>query len=283
MPIDAAVTDWRKTVQIVHHAVPGRVRLHVKGLKRSADLKSQLVQRLARWGDVSGAWPNIDTGNVLVLFDPAVPTQSVAVRVARAARGHSLGEADDPQKDEAWHQCEVEQVARELRTSLQSGLSSEAATDRLAQSGLNRVPPPSGRARLEILAGQFHSLPVVLLMAAGTVSLLTGGLADAVAIFGVVALNASIGYTVESRSEKTIRLLRREDSVSATVVRDRARLELPADRLVPGDILLLARGDTVAADARIWRADDLLADEAILTGEESRLFASVRMPCREVP
>ncbi len=226
----------------------------------------RLVDRLARWGDVSGVWPSIDTGNVLVHFDPAIPIQTVAERVASAASGHGLREADASSED-SWHRSEVLQVATELQTSTESGLTWPAASDRLAQSGPNRVPPPRGRASLEILAGQFQSLPVVLLIAAGTVSLLTGGLADAVAIFGVVALNAAIGYTVESRSEKTIRLLGREDSVSATVLRDRTRTELPAERLVPGDILLLARGDTVAADARIWRADDLLADEAILTGE----------------
>jgi P-type Ca2+ transporter type 2C len=266
-PVQAPEPGSRDTVRIIHRAVPGRVRLHVKGLRHSAGLKARLIRQLSRWGDIHTVWPSTDTGNLLALFDPALPTETVARRVAAVAAGRADDGPDHLTGEIAWHHFELEHVATELGTSLKSGLSSDAAADRLALYGHNSIPAPPGRAALEIMAGQFQSLPVVLLLAAGAMSLMTGGLADAVAILAVVVLNASIGYTVESRSENTIRLLRREASGSATVLRTGKRRTLPADRLVPGDVMLLARGDTVSADARIWRAHDLLADEAILTGE----------------
>ncbi len=211
------------------------------------------------------AWPSTDTGNVLVLCDAELPVDGVAGLVARMA---SADEAPDELAAEtAWHRLETKEVAAQLGTSVEHGLSDEAAHRRLAAVGPNQIPLSPGRTSLEIAGAQFATLPTLLLVGAGAISLLSGGLADAVAIFGVVALNAAIGFTVESRSEKTIRLLGSEAPTPTTIIRNGQRREIAAGRLVPGDIVLLSRGAMISADARIVRAHELHIDEAMLTGE----------------
>lgn len=257
----------RSKVHILHAAVPGRVRLRIEGLRRSPYLKSRLVQGLSRWGDIRGAWPSTDTGNLLVLFDPVLLPEDVAARVERIAypaADHQDASADN---ELPWHHLDVDDAAAELGTSLEQGLHQESAERRLAMSGPNAVPVPPARSSLEMAAEQFRSLPVLLLVAAGAVSLLAGGAVDAVAILGVITLNATIGFAVESRSEKTIRSLDSAVATTVTVLRDGTRRKLPSERLVAGDLMLLARGDAVCADARIVRGHELFTDEAMLTGE----------------
>ncbi|MBV9252406.1 MAG: hypothetical protein JO227_24565, partial [Acetobacteraceae bacterium] len=259
---------------IIHSVVPGRLRVRVRGLRHSPKVKARLVRGLTRWGDLRAVSPSTETGNLLVLFDPAVSAQSVADRVASLVN-ESDDKHDDAAAEREWHRLDPRAVAAELGTSPESGLQAETAKQRLTAEGPNRIAVQRGRSAFEIAASQFQSVPAVLLLAAGLGSLLTGGIADAVAILAVVALNAAIGYTVESRSEKTIRLLESPGSAVATVLRDGSRLNVPADTLVPGDVMLLARGTTVPADGRICRSHELFTDEAMLTGES--------LPVRKTP
>jgi P-type Ca2+ transporter type 2C len=263
----AAAPDREGVVRVVHMAVPGRVRLHVRGLHRSPALQSRLAKGLARSGGVRSSWPSVETGNLLVSFDPSLPMTAVLGRVTHLASVAEPDAEDDHASTWRWHALDAAAVAGEMGTSLHDGLTDQAAQDRLAAAGPNRLPEPVGRSSLEILAGQFQTLPTLLLAGAGLVSLLTGGLADAAAIFAVLALNGGIGYTVESRSEHTIRNVRTVGAPNTTVVRQGQRRDVPIDTLVPGDVIQLARDTTVPADARICRAEELLVDEALLTGE----------------
>ena len=260
----ATLPKQSDVVRIVHCAVPGRVRLHVRGLRHAPVVQARLKRGLARWGEVRGAWPSLQTGNLLLLFDASLSPDAVARRVAEIA-GAPDTQAEDTEP--AWHAMPTPVVAAELGSSAARGLRAELAERRLALNGPNRVAPPVGRSAFEILRGQFESLPMLLLIGAAAVSVFTGGVADALAILCVVALNGGIGFTVESRAEKTIRSLQGPPLPPATVVRNGQRREVPAEALVPGDLLLVARGTTVPADARVLEAQDLHCDEALLTGE----------------
>lgn len=167
----------------------------------------------------------------------------------------------------AWHLMEREAVLAALQSTVTTGLSGSLIEARLATHGPNCLPEAEPRSGWEIAWEQVNSLPVALLTVAAGVSIVTGGLADAVVIMGVVAINATIGYVTESQSEHTIHSLKTLTSPSATVIRDRTLQDVPADNVVPGDILVLKPGSYVVADSRILETQRLTVDESALTGE----------------
>lgn len=166
----------------------------------------------------------------------------------------------------SWHLMSTEATLAALGAS-PTGLSSAEAQERLRAYGPNRLPESEPRSALEILFDQVNSLPVGLLTVAAGVSLVTGGLADAVVIMGVVAINATIGYFTESQSEQTIRSLKSLVHPSATVVRDGVPKTVRAEEVVPGDVLVLKPGSYIAADSRLLETQRLSVDESALTGE----------------
>jgi Ca2+-transporting ATPase len=168
---------------------------------------------------------------------------------------------------EPWHLAGATEVLRSFGTSRDSGLSGDFAAAQMKKYGPNVLPEAVPRSGLSMFINQFKSLPVALLGAAAGISLLTGGLADAVVIMGVVLINAAIGYTTESQTEKTIHSLKNLVRPSAAVIRDGHLKEMSAEYVVPGDLLLLRPGSYIAADARLIETNHLSIDESALTGE----------------
>jgi len=119
-------------------------------------------------------------------------------------------------------------------------------------------------------------LPTYLLGAAAGVSILTGGVVDAVIIVGVLAANTAIGYITESRSEKTIQAFQDLVHPVCEVIREGATQTIPAHEVVGGDILVFKPGTYVAADCRILSASNLSIDESMLTGESLPVFKNPR-------
>ena len=165
-------------------------------------------------------------------------------------------------------------VLAELGTDPVGGLTTREAQRRLAEVGPNELeataPVPTWRKVLE----QFRDPLVYLLFAAIVVSLVAwavegadGVPVDALVIAVIVVLNAVLGYVQQARAEDAVAALRRLGATSATVVRDGDRVTVPTRELVPGDLVVLAEGDTVAADARLLSAAALTVSEASLTGE----------------
>ena len=167
----------------------------------------------------------------------------------------------------AWHVQEVRTVLSAFQTSAQTGLSSQLAHRNLQQYGPNVLLEATPRSRLAMFLDQFKSMPVALLTVAAGISVMTGGLADALVIMGVVLINGVIGYATESQSDRIIRSLKQLASPSAWVIRDRTQSQMNAQAVVPGDILVLRPGSYVAADARVIEAQHLTVDESALTGE----------------
>lgn len=168
----------------------------------------------------------------------------------------------------SWHLMSTEATLTALNAS-PTGLSSREARERQHRYGLNRLPESEPRSALEILFDQVNSLPVGLLTVAAGVSIVTGGLADAAVIMGVVAINAAIGYFTENQSEQTIRSLKSLVHPSAVVVRDGVPKDVRAEEVVPGDIIVLKPGSYIAADSRLLEAQRLSVDESALTGESA--------------
>ncbi|MBD2717968.1 cation-transporting P-type ATPase [Synechococcus sp. FACHB-909] len=152
------------------------------------------------------------------------------------------------------------------------GLGGAAAAERLATTGPNRLVLPPGPGRWRILLDQFSNVMLLLLLAVAAVS---AGLAvvdhaipkDAIAILLIVGLTALLGYLQESRALLALRSLLDLAQPLARVRRDGCWQGLPADQLVPGDLIRLESGDRVPADVRLLEASDLGAQESALTGE----------------
>ncbi|MDQ2852022.1 MAG: cation-translocating P-type ATPase [Actinomycetota bacterium] len=171
---------------------------------------------------------------------------------------------------------DVVEVLSGLETDAQRGLTGTEASDRLISFGPNEVrqslPVPVWRKVLQ----QFQDPLIYLLFAAIVISLAAWWLEgtaewpyDAIVIAVIIVLNAVLGYLQESGAERAVAALRRMGAPMTTVLRDGSTAQIPARELVPGDVLVLGEGDSVAADARLLSASALQVSEASLTGESA--------------
>lgn len=157
-------------------------------------------------------------------------------------------------------------MLQDLHTS-PAGLDAAEAARRLADHGSNVVARARGRAARDILLRQFTSPLILVLIAAAVVSRYLGEPVEATVIVAIVLVNAALGFLQEYRAERALRALQRFVTHMATVRRGGAPVEVPAEALVPGDVVCLEIGDVVPADVRLLVLDDLSSDESILTGE----------------
>jgi Ca2+-transporting ATPase len=183
-----------------------------------------------------------------------------------------------------------EDLVAELGTDARAGLPDAEARSRLARYGRNELaaepPVPAWRR----FAAQFQDVLVILLLVATAIS---AGLwvyereaalpYEALAIFAVVLVNATMGYIQESRAEAAVAALRAMSAADATVVRDGARRSLPAAEIVPGDIALIEEGDTIPADGRLLESASLQTAESALTGESLPVTKDPGPIAEEVP
>ncbi|MDF9392041.1 MULTISPECIES: cation-transporting P-type ATPase [Methylococcus] len=166
-----------------------------------------------------------------------------------------------------WHAMETAQALERLETHLVHGLTEEEAARRLERYGPNRLAPKKGKPAWLLFLSQFHQPLVYILLAAGAVTASLQEWVDSGVIFGVVAVNAVMGFLQEANALKAIDALARNLSVDATVIRGGMKRIVPATELVPGDIVTLHSGDKVPADVRLMRVRELQIDESALTGE----------------
>ena len=165
-----------------------------------------------------------------------------------------------------WH-AQTTATALNALAARATGLSSAEAGRRLASHGPNRLPEPPRRGPLRRFLAQFNNLLIHVLLGAGLLTLLLDHALDAIVIFAVVLLNAVVGFIQEGRAENALAAIRGLIDPRCQVLRDGQRVSLPAEDLVPGDVVLLEAGDRVAADLRLLQAHSLRIDEALLTGE----------------
>lgn len=166
----------------------------------------------------------------------------------------------------AFHAQAVDATLHALQVN-RHGLSTAEATRRLQIFGPNRLqaapPVPAWRR----LARQFNNLLLYVLMAAAAITGALGHWVDTGVIAAVVVLNAIIGFVQEGKAEKALDAIRHLLAPRALALRDGHATDLDASQLVPGDVVLLASGDSLPADVRLLHARNLQVDESALTGE----------------
>lgn len=166
----------------------------------------------------------------------------------------------------AWHALKAGQAITRLN-SREAGLAPQEAALRLQQYGPNRLKPAKSRSALSRFLEQFKNVLIYVLLVAGAVTTAMGHFVDSGVIFGVVMINAIIGFIQEGKAERALEAVRNMLSPQAMVIREGERFTLPAEELVPGDLVFIQSGDRVPADLRLLKIRNLRIDEAMLTGE----------------
>ncbi|MFY9940920.1 MAG: cation-translocating P-type ATPase [Desulfobacterales bacterium] len=167
-----------------------------------------------------------------------------------------------------WHQLDSEGVIAKLQTSA-GGLSSEEARRRLERYGLNELIEKKPKSLWVMFLDQFKDFMILVLIAAAVVAGAIGELADTIAIVVIVVLNAVLGFVQEYRAEKAMAALKKLAAPAATVMRNGQPESIAAERLVPGDLVLLEAGNVVPADIRLTETVQMRIEEAALTGESA--------------
>lgn len=168
-----------------------------------------------------------------------------------------------------WHAMPTEQLTSTLDTDLEKGLSDEDAAKRQEDLGANRLTPQSERTAWMRFLHQFNNLFIYVLLVAGALAAALGEWLDGGVIFVVVLIIAIIGFIQEGRAERALQAVQGMLSSKAQVLRGGKRRKIPAEKLVPGDVVTLDAGEGVPADIRVFHSKNLQSQEAALTGEST--------------
>lgn len=161
----------------------------------------------------------------------------------------------------------LKDTARMLETDVDKGLSPEEVIKRLERFGKNSIRSSRRTARLKIFLNQLKNPLILVLVAAGVITLAISHYRDAVFIFIAVAVNSGLGFYQENKAEHALSEIKTYLKQRARVIRGGKEKEIDAEEITIGDIIRLAQGDRVPADARIMFVNDFQVDEAVLTGE----------------
>lgn len=177
----------------------------------------------------------------------------------------------ETQQHKPWHSLTVRETEEILQTS-EEGLSDAEAERRLAAYGKNNLRQKKPKSIGKMILEQISDVMVLILIAAAVFSLIMHfidgeGLAEAIVIFAVIVLNATIGVIQEKKAVNALEALKNMTAPTARVLRNGEESVVPASELVPGDVVYLEDGAIVPADIRIIQDSNLKVQEAALTGE----------------
>ena len=168
-----------------------------------------------------------------------------------------------------WHHLPISEVLELLEGNREQGLDRFEVEHRLKAFGPNAITAQKGQGPLIRFLLQFHQPLIYILIVSGLVTAFLGEWVDSGVIFGVVMVNAIVGYIQEAKAVNALAALSRTMTTEATVLRQGEKRRIPATDLVPGDIVFLQSGDKVPADMRLFQVRDLQIAEAALTGESA--------------
>ncbi len=181
------------------------------------------------------------------------------------------------------HAAAAGHVAEALGADIRRGLDEREAEARLDSVGPNLLERTHRPAYVRIASRQFTDALVLLLVAAAAVSLAIGEAIEAGVIGAIVILNAALGFVQEAGAERAVLALRETLERRACLIRSGREREVPVERIVPGDLVVLREGERVPADARLVEAHGLAADESLLTGESLPSDKSVEPSAPDAP
>ncbi len=173
-----------------------------------------------------------------------------------------------------WHALSGDEALERQETS-SDGLEKDEAGRRLKEYGPNQLRQEKKRPAWKRFLDQFNNVLMLILIIAGGASVLLGEMIDAAAIFGVVLIIALVGFIQEGKAESALESIKEMLSPKATVIRSGKTEEIPAEGVVPGDIVEMSSGDRVPADVRLLETKRFRTQEASLTGESEAVDKSI--------
>jgi Ca2+-transporting ATPase len=180
-----------------------------------------------------------------------------------------------PELVAAAHSLAADEVAARLQVQPQAGLGLDEVKTRRKRYGANRLPEAPPRSAWLVFFSQFKSILILILIGAALLAALIGNAKDALVILGVVVVNALVGFYQEYRAEQSLAALKEMLPVRARVRRKGEKLDVIAEDLAIGDVVLVNAGDQVPADGRLFVAAALEVDESALTGESQAVAKQV--------
>ncbi|MGB2631137.1 MAG: cation-transporting P-type ATPase, partial [Candidatus Omnitrophota bacterium] len=148
---------------------------------------------------------------------------------------------------EIWHSLAADEVSKRLEVDVSVGLSSDEVKKRRDRFGLNQITPKKGTPLWLRFLLQFHQPLIYILLAATLTTLFLKEWVDALVIFGVVLINAIVGFLQEAKALKALEALSRSMTSSVSVLRDGKEQHISSTELVPGDVVMIASGDKITA------------------------------------
>jgi len=259
----------------VIHALPGRARIKMPVLKSNPRIVGFINMNFHVIPGIISARANPTTQNALILYDTGrislkevlIHLQRVEILLIESAAATSEAELGSGPPLSGWPEMDAAKALEVLKTHPMRGLHAEEAAGRLALYGANRLPRPQSPGILIKIIRQMKNFLVQTLLGSSVVCALMGEAADSLAIISILGVNAVLGAVQESKAEGALDALKEMASPTAKVVRNGGVQVLPAEQLVPGDIVVLEQGDGVPADLRLLEAYHLEAEESALTGE----------------
>ncbi|TFG11705.1 cation-transporting P-type ATPase [Candidatus Thorarchaeota archaeon] len=183
---------------------------------------------------------------------------------------------------EPWNRPQ-EEVLDKLSVDIEEGLDSKQVEERLEKYGKNRLRRVETRSVGQILLDQLKSLMVLILIVASSFAFFVGDIVEGIAIVAVIGVNTLVGFVTELRAIRSMEALEKIGSVNAKARREGEIHEVPAEDLVPGDIVILESGDIVTADLRLTSTSKLQVDQSILTGESIPVSKSTESVDKDTP
>ena len=185
-------------------------------------------------------------------------------------------------KNYAWHSLANDFLYQFFETT-HAGLSSQEVQKRLTLYGDNRLPRVEKRRWYSRFFSHINNALIYILLVSSVIAASLGHLVDSLIIVLVIIVNTIIGYIQEGKAEKALEAIQTMVAPHASVLRNNKRITLNAEKIVPGDIVLLEPGDRVPADLRLLQARALRIEEAALTGESVPVEKSSAVIGREIP
>lgn len=182
-----------------------------------------------------------------------------------------------------WFEKTVEEILYENASDRQQGLTSEDVIRRQEQYGLNELEDRGTKSPWKILWEQFTETMVVMLIISAVITILLGEYKDAIAIMVIVILNSLLGFTQEYRAEQAMAALKKMAVPRVRARRDGNIVEIPAQQLVPGDIIMLEAGNAIPADGSLVESVNLRVQESVLTGESEPVEKDIEAIHKEHP
>lgn len=177
-------------------------------------------------------------------------------------------------KKKAWYSFTVQDIFSKLKTS-NSGLNADEVAKRIEKTGLNKLTEEKPLSQLKLFFHQFKSVLIYILIIAAIISAFLTEWLDVGVILAAVFLNVIVGYIQESKAQKSLFELKKYLKLTAVAFRNGNKVQVPAEELVPGDIIYLEAGNQVPADARLIEVNQLQVQESILTGESEPVLKKI--------